>query len=513
MVFSTLLFLFRFLPITLALYYLAPAKWKNTVLFVCSLVFYSWGEVRLFPIMALAILINYTAGLGMEKFAHSKRARLFFLIYSIVGSIGMLMFFKYTNFFITNINALLGTSIATLSLTLPLGISFYTFQTMSYSIDVYRGDVPTEHNLIDFGAYVVMFPQLIAGPIVKYRDVSDRLHVLKGRVTMDRVEEGVYLFILGLAKKVLLADGISALWYDVTGHMVNGVMEYGVGLENASTPLVWLGLLAYTLQIYFDFSGYSLMGIGMGKMLGFDFPDNFNLPYISKSITEFWRRWHMTLSSWFREYVYIPLGGNRKCTARKYINLLATFAVSGLWHGTGLTFLIWGLLHGLYQVAGAVLEPVRAKAYALLPIRRDGKLASVWQCLFTFLLVHTAWVFFRAASVQDALYVLTAQFAGGSPGEVLAQVWGIILAGFNAKPLLAAAFAAFLAFSFAVCCALDAVRRFSRRSVQGEATPVLLGLSGWRWLCYYAFAGLIFLGFLFNNGYLTGAVSFLYANF
>ena len=339
MVFSTLLFLFRFLPITLALYYLAPAKWKNTVLFVCSLVFYSWGEVRLFPIMALAILINYTAGLGMEKFAHSKRARLFFLIYSIVGSIGMLMFFKYTNFFITNINALLGTSIATLSLTLPLGISFYTFQTMSYSIDVYRGDVPTEHNLIDFGAYVVMFPQLIAGPIVKYRDVSDRLHVLKGRVTMDRVEEGVYLFILGLAKKVLLADGISALWYDVTGHMVNGVMEYGVGLENASTPLVWLGLLAYTLQIYFDFSGYSLMGIGMGKMLGFDFPDNFNLPYISKSITEFWRRWHMTLSSWFREYVYIPLGGNRKGLARQLVNIAIVWFLTGFWHGANWNFI------------------------------------------------------------------------------------------------------------------------------------------------------------------------------
>ena len=343
MVFSTLLFLFRFLPITLALYYLAPAKWKNTVLFVCSLVFYSWGEVRLFPIMALAILINYTAGLGMEKFAHSKRARLFFLIYSIVGSIGMLMFFKYTNFFITNINALLGTSIATLSLTLPLGISFYTFQTMSYSIDVYRGDVPTEHNLIDFGAYVVMFPQLIAGPIVKYRDVSDRLHVLKGRVTMDRVEEGVYLFILGLAKKVLLADGISALWYDVTGHMVNGVMEYGVGLENASTPLVWLGLLAYTLQIYFDFSGYSLMAIGLGHMLGFNFPQNFNYPYIAGSITDFWRRWHMTLSSWFREYVYFPLGGSRCSEAKRTRNLFIVWTLTGFWHGASWNFVLWGL--------------------------------------------------------------------------------------------------------------------------------------------------------------------------
>lgn len=295
MVFSTVLFLFRFLPITLALYYLAPARLKNTVLFLCSLVFYSWGEVRLFPVMAAAILINYTAGLGIERFKDSAAARRGFLLFSIIGSLGMLFFFKYTDFFINNINAVIGTSIPLLRLTLPLGISFYTFQTMSYSIDVYRGDVKAEHNLINFGAYVVMFPQLIAGPIVKYSDVAERLHILKGRVTMDRIDEGISLFIFGLAKKVLLADGISALWYDVIGHDVNGVWEAGVGLSNASTPLVWLGIISYALQIYFDFSGYSMMGIGMGKMLGFDFPDNFNLPYISRSITEFWRRWHITL--------------------------------------------------------------------------------------------------------------------------------------------------------------------------------------------------------------------------
>ena len=202
MVFSTILFVFRFLPITLALYYLAPGKWKNTALFLCSLIFYSWGEVRLFPVMAAAILINYTAGLGMEKFAHSQKMRKAFLIYSIVGSLGMLGFFKYTNFFIDNINALTGAGIGTLDwIVLPLGISFYTFQTMSYAIDVYRGDVETEHNIIDFGAYVVMFPQLIAGPIVKYRDVSDRLHIYHGRVTLDRVDEGISLFIFGLRRK------------------------------------------------------------------------------------------------------------------------------------------------------------------------------------------------------------------------------------------------------------------------------------------------------------------------
>ena len=419
MVFSTLLFLFRFLPITLALYYLAPAKWKNTVLFLCSLVFYSWGEVRLFPVMAAAILINYTAGLGMEKFAHSKRARLFFLLYSIVGSLGMLMFFKYTNFFITNLNALLGTSISTLSLTLPLGISFYTFQTMSYSIDVYRGDVPAEHNLIDFGAYVVMFPQLIAGPIVKYRDVSDRLHVLKGRVTMDRVEEGVYLFILGLAKKVLLADGISALWYDVTGHMVNGVMEYGVGLENASTPLVWLGLAAYTLQIYFDFSGYSMMGIGMGKMLGFDFPDNFNLPYISKSITEFWRRWHMTLSSWFQEYVYIPLGGNRKGLARQLVNIAIVWFLTGFWHGANWNFILWGL----YYCVLLILE----KTF-LLPLLKKGR---VWPHIYTLLLVMVGWAFFVGSDVGVQLPLLLQRLfvpTGGVSALYFLRNYGLLLA-------------------------------------------------------------------------------------
>ena len=248
-------------------------------------------------------------------------------------------------FFINNINAVIGTSIPLLRLTLPLGISFYTFQTMSYSIDVYRGDVKAEHNLINFGAYVVMFPQLIAGPIVKYSDVAERLHILKGRVTMDRIDEGISLFIFGLAKKVLLADGISALWYDVIGHDVNGVWEAGVGLSNASTPLVWLGIISYALQIYFDFSGYSMMGIGMGKMLGFDFPDNFNLPYISRSITEFWRRWHITLSSWFKEYVYIPLGGNRKGLTRQLFNIFVVWFLTGFWHGANWNFIFWGLYY------------------------------------------------------------------------------------------------------------------------------------------------------------------------
>ena len=410
MVFSTVLFLFRFLPITLALYYLAPARLKNTVLFLCSLVFYSWGEVRLFPVMAAAILINYTAGLGIERFKDSAAARRGFLLFSIIGSLGMLFFFKYTDFFINNINAVIGTSIPLLRLTLPLGISFYTFQTMSYSIDVYRGDVKAEHNLINFGAYVVMFPQLIAGPIVKYSDVAERLHILKGRVTMDRIDEGISLFIFGLAKKVLLADGISALWYDVIGHDVNGVWEAGVGLSNASTPLVWLGIISYALQIYFDFSGYSMMGIGMGKMLGFDFPDNFNLPYISRSITEFWRRWHITLSSWFKEYVYIPLGGNRKGLARQILNILIVWTLTGIWHGAGWNFLFWGLWFAFFLILeklflGDILESV----------------PKVFGRIYTLAVVLISWVFFALEKPGEIPAYLQAMFGLNGVGLMNTQ--------------------------------------------------------------------------------------------
>ena len=382
MVFSTVLFLFRFLPITLLLYYAVPYKFKNTVLFVCSLVFYSWGEVKFFPIMVVLILINYVSGLLMERFEGHTGLRRVVLVFSIVGSLSMLVFFKYTNFLINSLNALAGLSIAPVAWleVLPLGISFYTFQTMSYSIDVYRQDVKTEHNIIDFGAYVVMFPQLIAGPIVKYRDVSNQLHVYKGRITLDRIEQGVSLFVFGLAKKVLLADAIGQLWTDIIG--VKGSTTAAIGLANASTPLVWLGVIAYSLQLYFDFSGYSMMGIGMGKMLGFDFPDNFNLPYISRSITEFWRRWHMTLSGWFREYVYIPLGGNRKGKARQIFNLFIVWLLTGIWHGANWNFICWGL----YYFVLLMIEKL-----FLLPYLEKGK---IWPHVYTLFLVVVGWAMF-----------------------------------------------------------------------------------------------------------------------
>ena len=307
MVFSTIIFLLRFLPITLALYYLAPRNSKIPFCSCAASCSTAGARCDFSRSLLALILINYLCGLGLERFGQNKTARLILLLIALAGSLGMLFYFKYANFVLSSINAIFGTGFAPIQgiSVLPLGISFYTFQTLSYTIDVYRREVKTEHNIIDFGAYVVMFPQLIAGPIVKYRDVSAQLHVYKHRYSLQQIEEGMTLFTFGLAKKVLLADAVGALWTDIIG-IADSPSTTFVGLANASTPLVWLGIIAYSLQLYFDFSGYSMMGIGMGRMLGFDFPQNFNYPYISGSITEFWRRWHMTLSGWFREYVYIP---------------------------------------------------------------------------------------------------------------------------------------------------------------------------------------------------------------
>ena len=379
MVFSTIIFLFRFLPITLALYYLAPAKLKNTVLFLCSLVFYCWGEVRFFPVMVALILINYISGLCIEHFDQKPALRRTFLLVALIGSLGMLFYFKYANFVLRSANALLGTAFAEIQGigTLPLGISFYTFQTLSYSIDVYRRDVKAERNIIDFGAYVVMFPQLIAGPIVKYRDVSNQLHVYRHRYSLQQLEEGMTLFTFGLAKKVILADSIGALWTDI-------ISTGGVGLSNVSTPLAWLGIIAYSLQLYFDFAGYSEMSNGLAALLGFDCPANFNLPYISGSITEFWRRWHITLSGWFRDYIYIPLGGNRKGQARQLLNMFLVWAATGIWHGASWNFIAWGL----YYFVLLTIE----KNF-LLKYLKKGK---VWPHIYTLFFVVLGWGIFTA---------------------------------------------------------------------------------------------------------------------
>ncbi len=338
--------------------------------------------------MIASTVVDYLLSNLIKKFDENIKLRKFFLLLSIIFNLGMLFYFKYTDFFISNINALSGIGIPLLELTLPLGISFYTFQTMSYTIDVYRRKVEPERNIINFGAYVTMFPQLIAGPIVKYTDVADRLNMKKGRIDLPRIEEGIKLFIFGLAKKVLIANSVGALWTEV------GVLGY----SEVSTPLSWLGILAYSLQIYFDFSGYSLMAIGLGKMMGFDFPDNFNLPYISRSITEFWRRWHMTLSGWFREYVYIPLGGNRNGLKRQILNLFIVWGLTGFWHGADWNFILWGLYYFILLTA--------EKLFLLKFLEKH----KIFGHIYSIFAIVVGWALFAVVGLDDLTTFLSSMF-------------------------------------------------------------------------------------------------------
>lgn len=330
MVFSSVLFLFRFLPVFMLCYFLAPGRMKNFILLLGSLFFYAWGEPVYVLLMLFSTLVDYGNGLLIERLRGSRKA-LIPLSASIVVNLALLGFFKYADFLIQTVNALAGTTLPLLNLDLPIGISFYTFQTMSYTIDVYRGRVTAQKNILDFSVYVTMFPQLIAGPIVKYKDVSLQLH--SRPVDVTAVSRGLKRFCMGMAKKVLLANSLGVLWAEVSGQ----------DFRNMSMMTAWLGVLAFAFQIYFDFSGYSDMAIGLGAILGFGFPENFNYPYISASITEFWRRWHISLGSWFREYVYIPLGGNRRGLLRQIRNILIVWALTGIWHGAGWNFLLWGL--------------------------------------------------------------------------------------------------------------------------------------------------------------------------
>ena len=331
MVFSSVLFIFRFLPIAMILYFLTPNKFKNLTLLLVSLIFYSWGEPKYFLIMVASIFVDYFVSRGIEKSRNNKKVSIMLLSISILFNLGILLFFKYFNFFLENINNILGLSLKYVKITLPLGISFYTFQTMSYTIDVFLGKVKAEKNIINFGAFVCLFPQLIAGPIVKYTDINLELKYRK--IDVKQIQDGIELFILGLGSKVLIANNIGAFWSEIEGK----------GFDGIGTVIAWISVLAFAFQIYFDFSGYSLMAIGLGKILGFNFPRNFNYPYISKSITEFWRRWHITLGSWFKEYVYIPLGGNRVGKLRIYINLFIVWFLTGFWHGASYNFILWGL--------------------------------------------------------------------------------------------------------------------------------------------------------------------------
>lgn len=393
MVFSSTIFLCVYLPLVLLGYYICPKKGRNLFLLIVSLVFYAWGEPKYVFLMIFSILVNYIFGRLMDKHRENKKRLKLMLVLSVVIDIGLLSVFKYTDFIITNINAIFGSSFDLLNIALPIGISFYTFQAMSYTIDVYRNDVRVQKNLIDFGMYITMFPQLIAGPIVRYADVQDQL--AERSVTTADFSEGVMRFVVGLGKKVLLANQMGAVWSEI----------YALG-GDVSALMAWTGAIAYTFQIYFDFSGYSDMAIGLGRMFGFKFPENFRYPYQSVSITDFWRRWHITLSTWFKEYLYIPLGGNRRGLARQALNLLIVWSLTGFWHGAGWNFVMWGL----YYFVILFIEK-------LFLLKALDKLPKFFRHVYALLLIIIGWVIFASDDVSVLLPFLGSMFgANGAIG-------------------------------------------------------------------------------------------------
>ena len=382
--------MFAYLPLTLLIYYIVPRKGRNIFLFFNNLVFYGWGEPKLVFLMLFNILFNYLGGFLVDKFRQDAKKKKLFLILTCILDIGILAVFKYTGMITETLNMLPFLNIPELQISLPIGISFYTFQTMSYVIDVYRDDAPVSKNFINFGTYVALFPQLIAGPIVRYRDVAYQL--THRRESLEQFTKGVKLFLVGMGKKVLIANQM-------------GILADSLLAENARSGVLgtWVGIIAYTFQIYFDFSGYSDMACGLGNMLGFEFLKNFDYPYISKSITEFWRRWHISLSTWFKEYVYIPLGGNRKGVKRQIINLLIVWGLTGLWHGASYNFILWGLYYGLLLI----LEKFVLKRFL-------DKLPPALQHVYTMFIVIIGWGLFYFTDISQLGAFVTNLFNFGN---------------------------------------------------------------------------------------------------
>ena len=378
MEFSSLEFLFRFLPIFLIIYYLVPVKYKNPVLFFGSLVFYAMGSWKDALLLLFSMSLNYILVLLMDHIRR-KSSRNTMLVILLCYNIGLLCIFKYTR------------------LSLPLGISFYTFTMLSYVLDVYKKKTAALRDYLEYGTYILLFPKLISGPIAQFANMAGQLK--KHPIRLEKIEHGLTLFIIGLGYKVIIANHLAILWRDIQG----------IGFESISTPLAWMGAFGYSAQLFFDFQGYSLMAIGIGEMLGFDLPKNFDHPYRSRTVSEFYRRWHITLGRWFRDYLYIPLGGNRVGHYRHLWNLFVTFLVSGIWHGANLTFVLWGSLHGLYQIVG--IEKNR-----LLPkVNVSKRLHTVFNCLVTFVLVMFAWIFFRANDLHSAFSIIEKIFTDRGP--------------------------------------------------------------------------------------------------
>ena len=393
MLFSSIVFLFSFLPAVMILYYLLPVRFRNVILLLASLVFYAWGEPVYLFLMLLSILFNYFSGLDIARNLQDKRAAKRSLVFNLIINLAVLGFFKYEGFVLDTLNGILPVHISYHALPLPIGISFYTFQILSYIIDVYRGNVKVQTNLPNFALYVTMFPQLIAGPIVQYADVDEQL--ASREVSRTKFGEGSMYFIRGLAKKVLLANTSGMIFTEVSG----------LAKGNIAVMTAWLGAFAYMFQIYFDFSGYSDMAIGLGKMLGFEFNMNFNYLYVSKSITEFWRRWHISLSSWFRDYVYIPLGGNRVSKIKHIRNLLIVWFLTGLWHGAAWNFVAWGLYYGVILII---------EKYLLSPVL--DRLPDVVRHIYSIVLVVIGWVLFFSSSFGQAADYIRVMFGAGAHG-------------------------------------------------------------------------------------------------
>ena len=382
MLFSSIPFLYVFLPAVLALYFLVPKAGRNAVLLIASLIFYGWGEPKYVFLMIGTIALFYLCGLATEK-AAAQRWKKVWLLTSVVISIALLAIFKYADFFVDSFNKVTGLSLPLLRLALPIGISFYTFQCLSYVIDVYRGDVPAQKNPISFGAYVALFPQLIAGPIVRYRDIA---RMLDSRThSWEDIRKGLRRFLVGLAKKILLADSFALL------------LQIFRQQAEPSVLFSWMYAIGFTLNIYFDFSGYSDMAIGLGRIFGFHFIENFDYPYLSKSVTEFWRRWHMSLGSWFRDYVYIPMGGNRVPKLRWVLNILTVWALTGLWHGAAWNFVVWGLMFAVLLLAEKWIPALQ-------------KLPTVLRRVYVLLAVVVSFVLFNAESFTQAGTDLAAMF-------------------------------------------------------------------------------------------------------
>jgi len=419
-VFSSLVFMFAYLPITLLAYYLVPRQGRNIFLFIVNLIFYGWGEPKLVLLMVFNIFFNYIGGWLVDKYRADTKKKKLFLILTCVLDIGILAVFKYTGMITETLNMLPFLNIPELQISLPIGISFYTFQTMSYVIDVYRDDAPVSKNFINFGTYVALFPQLIAGPIVRYRDVAEQL--VNRRETLEMFTKGVKLFMVGLAKKVIIANTMGTLTTNIFATTdENGVVG------------TWVGMIAYTFQIYFDFSGYSDMACGLGNMMGFEFLKNFNYPYIAKSITDFWRRWHISLSTWFKEYVYIPLGGNRKGVKRQILNLLIVWGLTGLWHGAAYNFVLWGLYYGLLLI----LEKFVLKKFL-------DRLPSFVQHIYTLFIVIIGWGLFYFTDVGQLgeFMVDLFNFGNGICGDqafnlIMSNLPMLIIAAVASTPLAA----------------------------------------------------------------------------